>query len=289
MSKEYSWGFSNLQQASWGSWDVVWPASSTDNAIARYDWTTWKLLQNSWVTINDNWDITGNAVTLSKTWASTLLDLTQSWSWISLNINNSWSWSLIVVDTSKLVLDNSWNLSIWTATANQKLTLEWTMSFKEQASANADTASYWQLWVKSDTPNTLWFTNDAWTDFQVSPTIESMVIYCSDETTVLTTWTAKVTFRMPYAFTLTAVRASLTWAWSTSWTTTVDINESWTTILSTKLTIDQWEKTSTTAATAAVISDSALADDAEITIDIDAVTGWANETGLKVYLIWYRS
>ena len=110
-------------------------------------------------------------------------------------------------------------------------------------------------------------------------------IACSDETTALTTGSAKVTFRMPYAMTLTDVRASLTGAGSTSGTTTIDINESGTTILSTKLTIDFSEKTSETAATAAVISDSALADDAEITIDIDAVTGGADETGLKVWLI----
>jgi hypothetical protein len=51
----------------------------------------------------------------------------------------------------------------------------------------------------------------------------------------------------------------------------VDINEAGTSVLSTKLSIDASEKTSTTAATAAVISDSALADDAEITIDIDQV------------------
>jgi hypothetical protein len=87
---------------------------------------------------------------------------------------------------------------------------------------------------------------------------------------------------------LTEVRASLTGAGSTSGTTTIDINESGTTILSTKLTIDQGEKTSTTAATAAVISDSILLDDSEITIDIDAVTGGADETGLKVTLIGYR-
>jgi len=118
---------------------------------------------------------------------------------------------------------------------------------------------------------------------------ESLVIAVSDETTALTTGTAKITFRMPYAFTLTEVRASLTTAGSTSGTTTIDINESGTTILSTKLTIDYTEKTSTTAATAAVISDSSLADDAEITIDIDAVTGGADEAGLKVYLIGYRS
>ena len=114
---------------------------------------------------------------------------------------------------------------------------------------------------------------------------ESIILAASDETTALTTGTAKMTFRMPYAFTLSAVRASLTTAGSTSGTTTIDINESGTTILSTKLTIDSTEKTSTTAATAAVISDTALADDSEITIDIDAVSGGGTEKGLKVTLI----
>jgi hypothetical protein len=68
----------------------------------------------------------------------------------------------------------------------------------------------------------------------------------------------------------------------------VDINESGTTILSTKLTIDASEKTSTTAATAAVISDSALADDAEITIDIDGVGSTIAGAGLKIYLIGHQ-
>ena len=116
-----------------------------------------------------------------------------------------------------------------------------------------------------------------------------LIVAASDETTALTTGTAKVTFRMPYAMTLSSVRASLTTAGSTSGTTTIDINEGGTTILSTKLTIDATEKTSTTAATPAVISDSALADDAEITIDIDAISGGATEAGLKVTLIGYRA
>lgn len=30
------------------SWDVVWPASSIDLRIALFDWTTWKLIQDSW-------------------------------------------------------------------------------------------------------------------------------------------------------------------------------------------------------------------------------------------------
>jgi hypothetical protein len=117
---------------------------------------------------------------------------------------------------------------------------------------------------------------------------ESLVIACSDETTALTAGTAKVTFRMPYAFTLSAVRASVTTA-PTGSVLTVDINESGTTILSTKLTIDASEKTSTTAATPAVISDGSLADDAEMTIDIDGVGSTIAGAGLKVYLIGTRT
>lgn len=109
-------------------------------------------------------------------------------------------------------------------------------------------------------------------------------IGCSDETTALTAGTAKVTFRMPFAMTLTAVRASLTTAQTSGSILTVDVNEGGTSILSTKLTIDNTERTSTTAATAPVISDAALADDAEMTIDIDQV-GDGTAKGLKVYLI----
>ena len=118
---------------------------------------------------------------------------------------------------------------------------------------------------------------------------EVIQVAVSDETTALTAGTAKLTFRMPFAMTLTAVRASLTTAGSTSGTTTIDINEGGVSILSTKLTLDATEKTSTTAATPAVISDSALADDAEITIDIDAISVGATEKGLKVTLIGNRA
>jgi hypothetical protein len=110
-----------------------------------------------------------------------------------------------------------------------------------------------------------------------------LVIACSDETSNLTTGTAKVTFRMPYAMTLSSVRASVNTA-PTGSTLIVDINEGGSTILSTKLSIDASELTSTTAATAAVISDTALADDAEITIDIDQIGSTVAGKGLKVVL-----
>lgn len=113
---------------------------------------------------------------------------------------------------------------------------------------------------------------------------QCLAVACSDETTALAAGTGKVTFRMPYAMTLTAVRASLTTAQASGSIFTVDVNEAGTSILSTKLTIDNTEKTSTTAAAAPVISDAALADDAEITIDIDQI-GDGTAKGLKVYLI----
>lgn len=108
-----------------------------------------------------------------------------------------------------------------------------------------------------------------------------IIVAVSDETTALTTGTAKITFRMPYAATLVAVRASVATA-PTGAALIVDINEGGTTVLSTKLSIDAGEKTSVTAASAAVISDSSLADDAEITIDIDQIGSTVAGAGLKV-------
>tara|TARA_R110000751_G_scaffold58382_1_gene123271 strand:+ start:997 stop:1509 length:513 start_codon:yes stop_codon:yes gene_type:complete len=90
--------------------------------------------------------------------------------------------------------------------------------------------------------------------------------------------------RLPYGFRLTGVRASLFTAADDI--VTVDILEEGVSVLSTLLTIDATEKTSTTAEAAAVISDAELLDDAQITIDITTIGGGGNEgVGLKVYLI----
>ena len=43
-----------------------------------------------------------------------------------------------------------------------------TISMTEQAAANPDVAGDGQFWVKTATPNELWFTDDAGTDFQIS-------------------------------------------------------------------------------------------------------------------------
>lgn len=116
-------------------------------------------------------------------------------------------------------------------------------------------------------------------------TTSVLAVAVGDETTPVTTGTAKITFRVPYDFTLTQVpRASLTTAQGSGSLLTVDINKNGSSILSTKITIDNGEKTSKTAATQPVLSSSSLADDDEITVDIDVV-GTSGAAGLKVYLI----
>jgi hypothetical protein len=112
-----------------------------------------------------------------------------------------------------------------------------------------------------------------------------LVIACSNETPALTAGVAKVTFRAPVAFRLTAVSSSVTIA-PTGSTLIVDINNGDNSVLSTKLSIDATEKTSATAATAAVINTSFrdFTQDAEITIDIDQVGSTVAGAGLKVIL-----
>lgn len=114
-----------------------------------------------------------------------------------------------------------------------------------------------------------------------------MIVAMSDETTSLTTGNGKVRFRAPFGMTLWQIpRASVNTA-STSGVITIDIDENGNSIFSTRLTIDANEKSSTTAAAPAVLSDTSIADDAEITFDIIGAGTGAN--GLKVILYYSRT
>lgn len=68
-----------------------------------------------------------------------------------------------------------------------------------------------------------------------------IVVACSDETTALTAGTAKVTFRMPYAMTLSSVRLNVNTA-PTGAAIVVDLKETGTTVFSTKPQIDATAK-----------------------------------------------
>lgn len=109
----------------------------------------------------------------------------------------------------------------------------------------------------------------------------------SDETTDLTIGTL-LKFRMPFAMTLTSVRISTNTA-PTGSAIIVDVKESGTSIFSTLLSIDISEKTSVTAATPAVISDTNLADDAEIEISTTQVGSTVKGNGLKITFIGSRA
>lgn len=110
-----------------------------------------------------------------------------------------------------------------------------------------------------------------------------LVVACSDLTTALTTGTGKITFPWPRAVTLSSVHAFLVTPQASGSIFTVDVNEGGTTILSTKITIDNGEADSTTAATQPVLSDASLAAMASITVDIDQV---GNGTAKGLYLVF---
>lgn len=116
---------------------------------------------------------------------------------------------------------------------------------------------------------------------------DSMTIALGDETSPITVGNGKVTFRAPFALTLTKIpRISLSNA-STSGNPTIDIKKNGTTIFSTLLSIDANEKTSVTATTAAVLSTTAIADDDELRFDV--TTAGTNAQGLKVTLYYKRA
>ena len=128
--------------------------------------------------------------------------------------------------------------------------------------------------------------DDMFQELYVSPV--NFCVAASDEETDLTTGTSKVTFRTPYAFTLTEVRLSVNTA-PTGSTIIVDVSESGASVFSTLPSIDTSEKTSTSAAVPAVISDSSIADDAEIIINVTQVGSTTAGKGLKIWFIGHRS
>lgn len=117
---------------------------------------------------------------------------------------------------------------------------------------------------------------------------EALTIAVSDEATDLTVGAGKITFRAPFGLTITGVRASVNVA-PTGAVLQVDVNVGGASILSTPLTIDATEKTSVTAAVPVVIAAPNLADDAEVSIDVDAIGSATPGKGLKVTILGRRT
>lgn len=112
------------------------------------------------------------------------------------------------------------------------------------------------------------YSGSDWSTAQAAAAPYDLIVAVSDETTNLTTGTAKVTFRAPRAINITKIKASLATA-SSSGNVQFDVNKNGVSLFSTALTIDANEKTSETATTAAVLASTSIAADDEITIDVD--------------------
>ena len=84
----YSFEIEDWADGSWGtgSWDVVWPNSSTSWNVVLFDWTTWKKIKDSWKTLptkvsdlsNDSWFITSSALSWYQTTANLKTSLTDN-------------------------------------------------------------------------------------------------------------------------------------------------------------------------------------------------------------------
>ena len=119
--------------------------------------------------------------------------------------------------------------------------------------------------------------------------LEAREYTVTDEFSNLTTGTAKLTFRMPHAFTITGVRGSLVTAGTGATLVKFDIKEGGSSIFSTLPTFNASSKTTVGATTPAVISDSSIADNAEMTVDITAVGNTTPGNGLKIIIYGYRT
>lgn len=121
-----------------------------------------------------------------------------------------------------------------------------------------------------------------------SSSVVEYQLAASDMATTITTGTGKAYFRAPRAFTCTSVRASLFVASNDSGSptslVTVDVNLNGSTMLgANKLVFDNSEKTTKTAAQPVSFSGQNIADDDEISVDIDVAGVGAK--GLMVTLI----
>jgi hypothetical protein len=109
------------------------------------------------------------------------------------------------------------------------------------------------------------------------------IIACSDETGDLEVSQSVASFIIPTNGILTAVEANVNTA-SQGADIKVDIKQNSTSLLSTVITIDSGETSSSTASTPAVISNSNITRGSKITIDINQIGTTAYGAGLKVTL-----
>ena len=126
-------------------------------------------------------------------------------------------------------------------------------------------------------------TGNVWSD-----NTTSFVIACSDETSDLEVGDSKAQIRLPFAFELTAISANVNDP-STGADILIQVQEDGVNIMSGNgITIDSTETSSITSASLPTITDSTLAYNSIISVDLDQVGSGDTGNGLKINLIGYR-
>jgi len=156
----------------------------------------------------------------------------------------------------------------------------------EQAAASADVESYGQIWVKTESPNTLWFTDDAGTDFQLNTGAGSTAgsytgEWDIDGALIAATEVGGV-FIVPASITIVGVYVYAKETGSAS-STIVDINKNGTTVYTTQGNRPTIAYDDADGLVAAALPDVLSAGENDlITIDIDQVA--TGSGGLSVVL-----
>lgn len=102
MAWKYNPFIGNLDYYQSGSGDVVGPSSATDNAIARYDGTTGKLIQNSLAIIQDGGAIQANGFIENRV-VDELITIPSNYTMISANLE---------IDDGEIIIESDGELLI---------------------------------------------------------------------------------------------------------------------------------------------------------------------------------
>lgn len=274
-----------------GSGDVIGPASATDSAMMLSDGTTGKLLKSGQTTE----DASGN-VTVAGTLTSTGVITAPGFSSSAPEGEHMTDDTNTVAITAPPTEGRRSYLTdrVWVANGT-----DWTSRWLiENGAVTGNTETGIAVTAQSD--GTIDFvvdtsaTTETLTNKTISSASNTITIkdsYCvalSDEDTDITVGTAR-NFPMPYAFTVTDVVLYALTTQPVGSVISVDINEEGVSILSTEVTIDAGEKNSSTAATPPVISDSSIAQNADMSADITAVGSTTAGAGLKLCFNGTRS